>query len=72
MDSIQTHIAKNLEELARAQASGDQAKSRPYFTELEGLETYRNHPPDDLKDPTSLEVHCDLNPDAPECRVYDD
>ncbi|QNJ29189.1 CP12 polypeptide [Synechococcus sp. A15-24] len=45
---------------------------RHYATELEGLETYRSHHPGDQKDPTSLEVHCDLNPDAPECRVYDD
>ena len=72
VDTIATHIAKDREELARAQASGDEAKARHYATELEGLETYRSHHPDDHKDPTSLEVHCDLNPDAPECRVYDD
>ena len=42
MDSIETHIAKDREELARAKASGDQAKARHYATELEGLETYRD------------------------------
>jgi hypothetical protein len=72
MDTIETHIAKDREQLSRAEASGDQAKVRHYATELEGLETYRSHHPGDHKDPTSLEVHCDLNPDAPECRVYDD
>ena len=72
MDTIETHIAKDREQLARAEASGDQAKVRHYAKELEGLETYRSHHPGDQKDPTSLEVHCDLNPDAPECRVYDD
>ena len=72
MDTIETHIAKDREQLALAEASGDQAKVRNYATELEGLETYRSHHPGDQKDPTSLEVHCDLNPDAPECRVYDD
>ena len=72
MDTIETHIAKDREQLARAEAGGDQAKVRHYATELEGLETYRSHHPGDHKDPTSLEVHCDLNPDAPECRVYDD
>ena len=72
VESIEIHIAKGLEELAKAEASGDQAKARHYASELEGLETYRNHHPGEHKDPTSLEVHCDLNPDAPECRVYDD
>ena len=71
--SIEIHIAKDREELAKAQASGDEAKVRHYATELEGLETYRKATiPREHKDPTSLEVHCDLNPDAPECRVYDD
>ena len=72
VESIETHIAKDREELAKAQASGDEAKARHYATELEGLEAYRSHHPEEHKDPTSLEVHCDLNPDAPECRVYDD
>ena len=72
VESIETHIAKDREELAKAEASGDHAKARHYATELEGLETYRSHHPEEHKDPTSLEVHCDLNPDAPECRVYDD
>ena len=63
VESIETHIAKDREELAKA---------RHYATELEGLETYQSHHPGEHKDPTSLEVHCDLNPDAPECRVYDD
>jgi len=26
----------------------------------------------DKHDPTSLELYCDANPDADECRVYDD
>ena len=38
----------------------------------EDLESYQSHHPSDHKDPTALELHCDLNPDAPECRVYDD
>ena len=72
VESIETHIAKDREELAKAEASGDEAKVRHYATELEGLETYLSRHPGEHKDPTSLEVHCDLNPDAPECRVYDD
>ena len=72
VESIETHIAKDREELAKAQANGDQAKARHFASELEGLESYRKQHPGDHKDPTSLEVHCDLNPDAPECRIYDD
>ena len=30
VESIETHIAKDLEELAEAEASGDQAKARHY------------------------------------------
>ena len=45
VESIETHIAKDREELAKAQASGDEAKARHYATELEGLEAYRSHHP---------------------------
>ena len=40
--------------------------------EVKGLEEYKTHHPEDKKDPTPMEVYCDLNPDAPECLVYDD
>ena len=72
MRNIEAHIAKDREELAKAEASGDQAKVRHYSSELEALETYRSQHPEEHKDPTSLEVHCDMNPGAPECLVYDD
>ena len=72
VESIETHIAKDREELAQAEANGDQSKARHFAAELEGFETYLSHHPGEHNDPTSLEVHCDLNPEAPECRVYDD
>ena len=40
--------------------------------ELEQLEAYHEHHPEDHHDPTALELYCDANPDALECRVYDD
>jgi hypothetical protein len=40
--------------------------------ELKGLEEYKQHHPEDKHDPSPLEVYCDMNPEAPECRVYDD
>ena len=51
VESIETHIAKDRKELAKAEASGDEAKARHYATELEGLETYRSHHPGERKDP---------------------
>jgi hypothetical protein len=39
---------------------------------LEALKTYKANHPEDLHDPTPLELYCDANPDALECRVYDD
>ena len=40
--------------------------------ELDHLELYQvNHPGDD-HDPTSFEMFCDENPEADECRIYED
>ena len=72
MDSIESHIAKDQEELAKAKARGNSAKVRHYTTELKSLEAYQEHHPGEHKDPNALELHCDMNPAAPECRVYDD
>ena len=55
-----------------AKAAGDQGKLRHLEEEVKDLEEYRAHHPEDKHDPTPLEVFCDLNPDAPECLVYDD
>ena len=40
--------------------------------ELEALEAYKSHHPEDEHAPTSLELFCDKNPGAVECLVYDD
>ena len=39
--------------------------------ELEALEAYKEHHPEDSYDPTPLELYCNSHPDALECRVYD-
>jgi hypothetical protein len=72
MNTIDEHIQKDQSEIEAARASGDLAKLRHLEEELKGLKEYKEHHPDESKDPTSLEVYCDLNPEAPECRVYDD
>ena len=40
-----------------------------YLSEL--LEYQKNHP-EETAVPTHLELYCDLNPSAPECRIFDD
>lgn len=39
--------------------------------ELQSLQNYQQKHPEDIKDPSSLELYCNENPDAPECKVYD-
>ncbi len=72
MNTIDEHIQKDQSEIEAARAAGDLAKVRHLEEELEGLKEYKEHHPGDNHDPSSLEVYCDLNPDALECRVYDD
>ena len=39
--------------------------------ELEALERYQQSHPDDDHDPTPFELYCNDNPNALECRMYD-
>jgi hypothetical protein len=72
MKSIDEHIAKDVDEIAEAKAKGDVAMVRHYEEELASLQEFKDHHPEDAHDPTSLEIYCDTNPDAPECRIYED
>ena len=72
MKSIDEHIKKDQSEIEAARASGDEAKVRHLTEELHSLKEYKEHNPEDKHDPTSLELYCDANPEAEECRVYDD
>ena len=72
MKSIDDHIEKDKVEIESARAEGNQGKVRHLEEELQGLKEYKDHHPEDDHDPSPLEVYCDLNPEAPECRVYDD
>jgi hypothetical protein len=40
--------------------------------ELISLESYKENHPGDEHDPTPLELYCDSNPEALECRIYED
>lgn len=72
MKTIDEHIEKDKAEIENARATGNDGKLRHLEEELKGLEEYKEHHPEDSHDPSPLEVYCDLNPDAVECRVYDD
>lgn len=70
MENIDTHIETDKRILDDPQTS-PQAR-RHTQEELEALEAYKERHPEDSHDPTSLELFCDANPSALECRVYDD
>jgi hypothetical protein len=70
MDNIDQHIQKDREILDNPQTSPQ--SRRHTEEELEALESYKQHHPDDMHDPTPLELYCDMHPDALECRIYGD
>ncbi len=72
MENIDTHISQLTAALQQAQQNGETAKVNHLQKELADLQAYKTHHPNEQKDPTPLEVYCDLNPQAPECLVYDD
>ena len=72
MKSIDEHIAKDQDKIAEARAKGDEAMVRHLEEELESLKELKDHHPEDDHDPTSLEMYCENNPEAAECRIYDD
>ena len=70
--SLDAHLASLRSELEQARQSGNQARANHLAGELKDLEAYKAHNPEASQDPTPREVYCDLNPQAPECLVYDD
>jgi hypothetical protein len=70
MCTIDQHIQKDIEILNDPRIS-PQSK-RHIEEELLALETYKANHPEDSHDPTTLELYCDANPHARECRVYED
>jgi hypothetical protein len=74
MKDIETHIAKDKEILDNPMTSPNQR--RHVQEELHELEVYaENHKEEieagDHHDPTALELFCELDPSAPECKVHD-
>lgn len=70
MTGINDHIQKDKEELNDPMISSQ--RRRHIEDELGQLESYKLHHPDDDHDPNAFELYCDANPDALECRIYED
>jgi len=75
MDSIEQHIQKDKDILQDPTTSPQQR--RHIEGELHDLEAYAEHHKEEIEagdhhDPTPLELYCDMNPSALECKVYDD
>jgi len=68
--SIEDHIQKDKDILQDPTLSPQMRRHTQ--SELEELEAYHQRHPEDDHDPSSLELYCDANPNALECRVYDD
>lgn len=68
--SIQQHINNDRDELDNPNTSSQ--RRRHLESELYSLEKYQANHPDDDHDPTPLELYCDENPSALECKIYED
>jgi hypothetical protein len=66
--TITEHIKNNERELKDPLLSPQ--RRRHLNSELDELNAYRENHPNSEKDPTPLELFCNLNPDASECRIY--
>lgn len=70
MENIQQHIEHDRKILDDPLVSSQ--SRRHAEEELESLERYHVRHPEDEHDPTPLELYCDDNPNALECRIYED
>jgi hypothetical protein len=68
--TIDQHITDDLIELDNPIVNSQ--RRRHLEDEVEQLERYKNNHPTDDHDPSPLELYCDENPEALECRIYDD
>ena len=75
MENIEAHIQKD-KEILQDPTTNPQMR-RHIEGELHELEVYvENHKKEieagDHHDPTALELYCEMEPDADQCRMYDD
>lgn len=75
MESIEKHI--ELDRKIAEDPLANPAARRHAKEELHELEVYAEHHKEEIEagdhhDPTALELFCEVEPDADECRVYED
>jgi len=68
--TIQQHINDNKDELDNSNTSSQ--RRRHLEGELNSLKVYHTSHPEDDHDPTPLELYCNENPGAIECKIYED
>lgn len=68
--SLETFIKDIIEELNNCSIN----KQRKRYLEghLEELLLYQKNHPDETDMPSPFQLYCDINPNALECRIYDD
>lgn len=69
METITQHIEADKKELDNPSISPQ--RRRHLSQELQSLERYKINHPNDERDPSALELFCNENPDALECRMYE-
>jgi len=69
MENIQKHIEHDKKILDDPMSSSQ--SRRHVEEELESLERYQQRHPEDDHDPSPLELFCDENPGALECKIHD-
>ena len=68
--TLQQHIDDDRNELDNSDTNSQ--RRRHLEDELNSLEKYQKNHPEDHHNPSSLELFCDNNPEAAECRIYED
>lgn len=70
MESIEKHIEEDKKILEDPTLSPQMRRHTQ--DELDHLERYHENHPEDHHDPSAFEMYCDENPDASECKIYED
>ena len=67
--TLQQHIDDDKNELDNSNTNSQ--RRRHLEDELSSLEKYKENHPEDHHDPSPLELYCNDNPGALECRIYE-
>lgn len=66
---INRHIDRNKDQIEDSNTSSQ--RRRFLESELESLIKYKENHPNKTSDPSPLDLFCNENPEAPECRIYE-